>query len=129
MPEALKVGAPPGTQFATSPKGWINHDMFSQWLDFFILNVPSARPILLIYDGHASHLSIDVIEKARANDIHLLCLPAHYTHIFYSTMQSSSEVKQSSSSQHGPSSSDSTSIEEILALPRVKEVPKKAELA
>jgi len=34
MPEALKVGAPPGTQFATSPKRWINHDIFSQWLDF-----------------------------------------------------------------------------------------------
>ena len=30
MPEALKVGAPPGTQFATSPKGWINHDIFSR---------------------------------------------------------------------------------------------------
>ena len=41
-------------------------------------------------------------------------------------MQSSSEVKQSSSSQHGPSSSDSTSIEETLALPRVKEAPKKS---
>ena len=81
MPEALKVGVPPGTQFATSPKGWINRDIFSQLLGFFILNVPSARPILLIYDGHASHLLIDVIEKARANDIHFFCLPAHCTHI------------------------------------------------
>ena len=44
-------------------------------------NVPSARPILLIYDGHASYLSIDAIEKARANDIHLLCLPSHTSHI------------------------------------------------
>ena len=216
LPEALKVGAPPGTQFATSPKGWINQEIFSRWLDFFILNVPSARPVLLIYDGHASHLSIEVIEKARANDIHLLCLPAHCTHILQpldvsvmgslknhfgkackqflmqnpgrviteadlaglvgkawpwaltpnnlisgftktgiyplnpgritdhykapsavyapdsesisspeqsqhsSTMQSSSEAKQSSSSQHAPSGTDSTSIEEILALPRVK---------
>ena len=25
--------------------------------------------------------SVDVIEQARANDIHLLCLPAHTTHI------------------------------------------------
>ena len=40
-------------------------------------------------------------------------------------MQSSSEARQSSSSHHGPSSTDSTSIEEILALPRVKEAPKK----
>ena len=52
-------------------------------------NVPSARPILLIYNGHASHLSIEVIEKARANDIHLLCLPSHTTHILDVSVMSS----------------------------------------
>ena len=35
LPEALKVGAPPGTQFATSPKGWINQEIFSRWLVSF----------------------------------------------------------------------------------------------
>ena len=39
------------------------------------------RPVLLIQDGHASHMSIGLIELARANDVHLLCLPAHTTHI------------------------------------------------
>ena len=81
MPESLKEGAPPGTQFAMSPKGWINQEIFFNWLDFFIANIPSVRPVLLIYDGHASHLSIEVIEKARASDIHLLCLPSHCTHV------------------------------------------------
>ena len=37
--------------------------------------------MLLIQDGHSSHVSIELIECARANDIHLLCLPAHTTHI------------------------------------------------
>ena len=32
-------------------------------------------------DGHASHLSIELIKYAKENDIHLLCLPSHYTHI------------------------------------------------
>ena len=63
IPDNLKVGAPPGTQFAASPKGWINRDIFCHWLDFFMENVASARPILLIYDGHASLLSIEVIKK------------------------------------------------------------------
>lgn len=81
LPCSLKVGAPPGTMFATSKKGWINQDIFSSWLDFFIKCVPSERPVLLIYDGHASHLSIEVIEKARANEIHFLCLPSHCTHL------------------------------------------------
>ena len=81
MNEGLKVGAPPGTQFATSPKGWINSEIFLNWLDFFISFIPSTRPVLLIYDGHSSHISIEVIEKARSNDIHLLCLPSHGTHV------------------------------------------------
>lgn len=34
-PDSLK-------QFAASPKGWINQDIFCRWLDFFIQNVPSA---------------------------------------------------------------------------------------
>ena len=37
--------------------------------------------MLLIQDGHGSHVSIDLIELARANDVHLLCLPSHTTHI------------------------------------------------
>ena len=37
--------------------------------------------MLLLQDGHASHISIDLIELARANNISLLCLPAHTTHI------------------------------------------------
>ena len=43
------------------------------------MSIPSARPILLLYDGHSSHISIEVIQKARENDIHLL--PFHGTHI------------------------------------------------
>ena len=70
MPEALKMGAPPGTMFVTSPKGWINQQIFLSWLDLFIFYAPRERPILLIYDGHASHLSVEVTEKARENDIH-----------------------------------------------------------
>ena len=37
---------------------------------------------VLIFDGHASHLSLPLINEARANNIHvaLLRLPAHMTH-------------------------------------------------
>ena len=42
---------------------------------------PLTRPVLLIEDGHSSHVSIKLIELARKNGVHLLCLPAHTTHI------------------------------------------------
>ena len=41
----------------------------------------SARPVLIIEDGHSSHVSLEVIKLARENDIYLLCLPSHCTHI------------------------------------------------
>ena len=46
-----------------------------------VFHIPPARPVLLIQDGHGSHLSLDVIQLARENDIHFLCLPAHTTHL------------------------------------------------
>ena len=35
---------------------------------------------ILFVDGHASHISLDVIDLARENDIVLFCLPPHTTH-------------------------------------------------
>jgi hypothetical protein len=37
--------------------------------------------VLLTLDGHTSHITINVIEYARANEIHLLCLPSHTSHV------------------------------------------------
>ena len=81
VPENMREGAVPGTVFANSDTGWINANLFLEWFKFFIQQIPSARPILLIQDGHTSHTSIDLIELARENNIHLLCLPPHTTHV------------------------------------------------
>ena len=43
--------------------------------------IPSTRPVLLIEDGHSSHVSIELIELARENSVHILCLPSHTTHL------------------------------------------------
>ena len=81
MSEKLQEGCVPGTVFACSGNGWVTQELYLQWFKFFTANVPPARPVLLIEDGHASHISIEVIELARDNDIHLLCLPSHTTHL------------------------------------------------
>ena len=52
-----------------------------EWFHFLLEGIPPARPVLLIKDGHTSHTSIEVIELACANNVDLLCLPAHTTHI------------------------------------------------
>ena len=55
-------------------------EVYLEWFKF-LQNIPPSRPVVLIQDGHASHVSIELIELARANNIHLLCLPAHTSHI------------------------------------------------
>ena len=47
----------------------------------FVQMIPPLRPVLLVLDGHGSHITIDVIEYARSNEVYLLCLPSHTSHI------------------------------------------------
>ena len=79
--EQLKVGALPGSAFHCSESGWVTSELFMQWFHFFLENIPVCRPVLLILDGHTSHVSVEVIELAKVNGVHMLCLPAHTTHI------------------------------------------------
>jgi len=80
-PAKIREGAVAQTLFANSVNGWINSDLFFQWFEFFLANIPPTRPMLLIMDGHGSHISIELIELARSKDIYLLCLPSHTTHV------------------------------------------------
>lgn len=50
-------------------------DVYLQWFKFY------SRPVLLIEDGHGSHIWLDVIKMARENDVHVLCLPSHCTRL------------------------------------------------
>ena len=59
MPEDMKLGAVPNTLFANSETGWMNKELYLKWFQFFIDSIPPLRPILLIQDGHGSHMSIE----------------------------------------------------------------------
>ncbi|XP_053692646.1 uncharacterized protein LOC128741096 [Sabethes cyaneus] len=83
MNDALKVGAPPESIFASNPNGWSTMDTFSRWFDHFLLFAhPTAEdPVLLILDGHSSHTkNLEVLEKAKANHVRVLSIPPHTSH-------------------------------------------------
>ena len=80
-PANFREGTVAQTLFANSANGWINNDLFLQWFKFFLANIPPTQPMLLIMDGHGTHMSIELIELARSSGVHLLCLPSHTTHI------------------------------------------------
>ena len=77
----LNDGALPGVLVKLSPKGWINCDLFLDWMRHFIKNIPPARPVLLLMDSHGSHVSPDALTLARENGIVLFTMPSHTSHI------------------------------------------------
>ena len=80
--EGLLAGAPPGTKAFCSESGWINTEIFNQWLHFFVERVrPTANsPVLLIVDNHVSHKSIEALDYASENNVVILSVPPHTTH-------------------------------------------------
>lgn len=67
-----------GTFFGVSPTGWMTSTVFHEWFVLFTKSV-KERPILLLFDGHLSHLDIKTIEEARSNNITILKFPPHTT--------------------------------------------------
>ena len=69
-------------RYSASPNGWMTTDVFENWFErAFIPECGLDRPVILIYDGHASHISVKTVINALKNDIHLVLLPPKTTHI------------------------------------------------
>jgi hypothetical protein len=75
-------GTPPGTIDFVSDNGWVNSEIFLEWLKFFVKSVrpTSEQKCLLILDNHVSHRSLDVLEYASQNNLVILSVPPHCTH-------------------------------------------------
>ena len=73
-------GEVPGTMYGTSPKGWIDTELFQHWFtDHFLRHAPAARPLLLLMDGHSTHYKPEVIRLAKDNEEEMFCFPPHTT--------------------------------------------------
>lgn len=68
----------PGTTYAATNQGWMETEVFENYFkNCFLPNIGQERPVLLIYDGHSSHVGLNVIQKAIENNIVILKLPPH----------------------------------------------------
>ncbi|XP_074527878.1 uncharacterized protein LOC141791371 [Halichoeres trimaculatus] len=77
-----KTQGPPDALYGWSDSGCINSELFKKWfLKHFLPRAPKERPLLLIFDGHKSPVNLEVVEAARKEDVILLCLPPHCSHI------------------------------------------------
>ena len=68
--------------FAKSEKGWITTELFYGWLaNHFILRIPPIRPVVLLVNGHSTHIDIEISKLCKEKGILLYCLPPHSSHI------------------------------------------------
>ena len=76
----LSEGEIPGTLYGMSENGWMDQELFSTWfMKHFLLHAVSARPLLLMLDGHSSHYSLELVQAAAQENVILFCLPPHTT--------------------------------------------------
>ena len=68
----------PKTLYGVSDNGWMTTEIFSEWFENFCEQV-NERPLLLVLDGHLTHVSIPIIERALNEDITILKFPPHVT--------------------------------------------------
>ena len=75
-------GLPDEWSFVSTDSCYINSAIFLSWFqDCFVKQIGRSRPVVVIMDNHTSHLSTELIHYAKSENIELLCLPAHSTHL------------------------------------------------
>ena len=79
------VGGPAGAVYGVSSSGWMDWNNFLEWFKKLFLpavaSLTRTGPVVLYVDGHHSHLTLEIIQYAKSEGVHLICFPPHLTHI------------------------------------------------
>ncbi|KAH7917887.1 DDE-domain-containing protein, partial [Leucogyrophana mollusca] len=68
-----------------SKKGWTDGEIGIEWIKDFDKRTKAKADgcdRLLVVDGHNSHYTRGFLQYARAHRIHVICYPAHATHVY-----------------------------------------------
>ena len=64
------LGLPKSWYIGFSDNGWMDTHQFYGWItNHFIPKIPATRPVILLLDGHSSHIDYWVSKKCEENDI------------------------------------------------------------
>ena len=84
VPELLQ-GQSPGADGVMTQSGWSNAEVFERYMKSHFLTFCQGRnetdTILVLNDGHRSHVSLGLIEWATQHNIVLFVLPPHTSHV------------------------------------------------
>ena len=77
MTEEITKGCLPQTKYVIAPNGWSTSETFQDFIVNHFIKHVQARSCLLLYDGHSTHITVDLIQNAQENNIHMFVLPPH----------------------------------------------------
>lgn len=82
MTPTLQKNGPIDAIYKCSKNGWINSDLYLEWLQHFAKYAkPTAEdPLLLVLKNHSSHISVDSYNFCKTHNIHVVSLPPHTSH-------------------------------------------------
>ncbi|KAL2082586.1 hypothetical protein ACEWY4_022404 [Coilia grayii] len=78
---AYSLEGPPNALYGVSDTGYMDSDLFLKWLQHFVRYARQERPLLLFMDQHEAHVGTGVVDFCRTNQIEVVCLPSHTTHV------------------------------------------------
>ncbi|CAG8783178.1 12753_t:CDS:2 [Cetraspora pellucida] len=77
----LLDSAPAGTVMGFTDTRYMQESLFRKYIEHFVNSIPPICLVLLILDGHKSHVNYTCINFCYENNILLYNLPPHTTHI------------------------------------------------
>ena len=85
MRQELLEGGCPGVNGDVTLSGWSSSAMFKKYIEEHLLKYSPQRsagnPVLIMYDGHRSHININLINWTKTQNLILFILPAHNSHV------------------------------------------------
>ena len=58
----------PNTFLGRTKNGWMDTELFYMWLaNHFVVHIPPARPVILLVDGHSTHIDIQITKFCQGN--------------------------------------------------------------
>ena len=62
----------------------VSTELFYGWIANHFSKLVTQRPVVLIVDGHSTHIDLEISKLCRDLQIHLYCLPLHTSHVLQS---------------------------------------------
>lgn len=85
IPTDIATAANLGWSIGRTPNGWMTCESFFEYVanifNRYLLEKNITKPVILFFDGHSSHISLQLSEFCQKEDIISISLPPNATHV------------------------------------------------